>query len=93
MSWWRRCGPTRTSCSKPFAPERALGWHEHDHRLFAGTDRFFRPGYRGHLVAEWIPALDGVEEKLRDGARVADIGCGLGSSTHAHRRGASPPRR
>src|SRR4051812_44601992 len=39
-----------------------LGWHEHDRRLFRGTERFFRPGYRGHLVAEWLPALDGVQE-------------------------------
>jgi SAM-dependent methyltransferase len=58
-----------------------MGWHEHDHRLFAGTERFFRPGYKGHLVAEWIPALDGVEAKLTAGAKVADIGCGHGAST------------
>ena len=64
-----------------FRNGRGFGWHEHDHRLFEGTDRFFRPGYKAHLVAEWIPALDGVEQKLRDGARVADIGCGYGSST------------
>ena len=41
-----------------------MGWHEHDHRLFRGTERFFRPGYRAHLVGEWIPALEGVQEKL-----------------------------
>jgi SAM-dependent methyltransferase len=58
-----------------------MGWHEHDHRLFRGTERFFRPGYRGHLVAEWLPALDGVVEKLERGATVADIGCGHGAST------------
>ncbi len=58
-----------------------VGWHEHDPELFVGVERFFRPGYNAHLVAEWIPALDGVEEKLRRGARVADVGCGLGSST------------
>ncbi len=58
-----------------------MGWHEHDHRLFAGTERFFRPGYKGHLVTEWIPALDGVEAKLEGGAKVADIGCGHGAST------------
>ena len=58
-----------------------LGWHEHDHRLFRGTERFFRPGYRAHLVSEWIPALDGVKEKLELGAKVADVGCGHGAST------------
>jgi len=58
-----------------------LGWHEHDPALFTGTERFFRPGYAGHLVAEWIPALDGMEERLRAGASVADIGCGHGAST------------
>src|SRR2546428_840233 len=58
-----------------------MGWHEHDQRLFRGTERFFRPGYRAHLVSEWIPALDGVREKLEQGAKVADIGCGHGAST------------
>jgi SAM-dependent methyltransferase len=58
-----------------------MGWHEHDHRLFRGTERFFRPGYRAHLVAEWIPALQGVKEKLDRGAKVADVGCGHGAST------------
>jgi SAM-dependent methyltransferase len=56
-------------------------WREHDPDLFVGTERFFRPGYRAHLVAEWIPALTGVEEKLQRGATVADIGCGHGAST------------
>ncbi len=58
-----------------------MGWHEHDHRLFRGTERFFRPGYRAHLVAEWIPALEGVQAKLERGAKVADVGCGHGAST------------
>jgi SAM-dependent methyltransferase len=58
-----------------------LGWHEHDTDLFCGTELFFRPGYIANLVSSWIPALEGVEEKLRAGAKVADIGCGLGSST------------
>ncbi len=64
-----------------FRTGEGLGWHEHDHRLFCGTERFFRPGYQAHLVAEWIPALDGVSEKLERGARVADVGCGHGAST------------
>ena len=64
-------------------PRRAtgFGWHEHDPELFVGTEQFFRPGYRAHLVAEWIPALEGVEEKLQAGGKVADIGCGHGIST------------
>ena len=64
-----------------FRSGEGMGWHEHDHRLFRGTERFFRPGYRANLVAEWIPALDGVQEKLERGAKVADVGCGHGAST------------
>lgn len=56
-------------------------WGDHSQCLFCGTDRFFRPGYMANLVDSWIPALDGVEEKLKAGAKVADIGCGHGSST------------
>ena len=64
-----------------FRSGAGMGWHEHDHRLFRGTERFFRPGYRANLVAEWIPALEGVQAKLERGAKVADIGCGHGAST------------
>ncbi len=58
-----------------------MGWHEHHPRLFVGTERFFRPGYRSYLTSSWIPALEGVEAKLQSGASVADVGCGLGAST------------
>ena len=58
-----------------------LGWHEHDAALFHGTERFFRPGYAANLVASWIPALDGIEARLKAGASVADVGCGHGAST------------
>jgi SAM-dependent methyltransferase len=58
-----------------------VGWHEHHHDLFTGTERFFRPGYAANLVSSWIPALDGVQAKLEAGARVADVGCGHGAST------------
>jgi len=58
-----------------------LGWHEHDACLFSGTERFFRPGYAANLVSSWIPALNGVEKRLKAGATVADVGCGHGAST------------
>jgi SAM-dependent methyltransferase len=58
-----------------------VGWHEHNHHVHEGCERFFRPGYNANLVASWLPALDGVVERLREGARVADVGCGHGAST------------
>ncbi len=64
-----------------FKNGNGLGWHEHHHGVFEGTERFFRPGYAANLLSAWIPALDGVHEKLKSGARVADVGCGLGAST------------
>ena len=64
-----------------FRSGAGLPWGEHDHRLFAGTETFFRAGYRQHLVPGWLPALEGVVEKLEAGARVADVGCGHGAST------------
>jgi SAM-dependent methyltransferase len=64
-----------------FRTGAGVGWHEHDDRLFSGVVRLFRPGYAAHLVDEWLPALDGVVDKLRAGASIADVGCGLGAST------------
>ncbi|HYS53419.1 MAG TPA: class I SAM-dependent methyltransferase [Thermoanaerobaculia bacterium] len=64
-----------------FRSGAGFGWHEHDPGLFEGTERFFRPNYIGNLISSWIPALEGVEEKLKRGAKVADIGCGHGAST------------
>jgi len=64
-----------------FRTGAGFGWHQHDAGVPTGCERFFRPGYNANLVSTWIPALDGVEEKLRVGARVADIGCGLGASS------------
>jgi SAM-dependent methyltransferase len=58
-----------------------MGWHEHDHDVFHGCEKFFRPGYAANLVSTWIPALDGVARKLEAGGEVADVGCGLGAST------------
>jgi 2-polyprenyl-3-methyl-5-hydroxy-6-metoxy-1,4-benzoquinol methylase len=58
-----------------------VGWHDHVHDVHEGCERFFRPGYNAHLIAEWLPALDGVVEKLERGGRVADVGCGHGAST------------
>ena len=64
-----------------FRTGAGFGWHQHDLGVSTGCERFFRPGYNANLVSTWIPALDGVEEKLRVGARIADIGCGLGASS------------
>src|SRR6195256_204524 len=64
-----------------FRSGAGFGWHEHDLGVSTGCERFFRPGYNANLVSTWIPALDGVEEKLRVGATVADVGCGLGASS------------
>ena len=63
-----------------FQGDGALSWGDHHPCLFRGTEWFFRPGYRGFLTASWIPALEGVELRLQDGARVADVGCGHGAS-------------
>jgi len=67
--------------TEAFRTGTGLGWHQQDEDVFTGCEQFFRPGYRANLVPSWIPALDGVAGKLRDGATVADIGCGLGAST------------
>ena len=64
-----------------FRTGAGIGWHEHDPRLYHGVERIFAPLYRHQLVQEWIPALEGVDERLRAGARVADVGCGHGAST------------
>jgi 2-polyprenyl-3-methyl-5-hydroxy-6-metoxy-1,4-benzoquinol methylase len=58
-----------------------IGWHEHAHDVHEGCERFFRPGYNANLAADWLPALDGVVDKLTRGAKVADVGCGHGAST------------
>ena len=73
-------------CDEPrlteaFKTGKGVGWGEYCNCLFCGVARFFRPGYKAHLVADWLPALDGVVAKLERGARVADVGCGHGVST------------
>ncbi|BDM68494.1 SAM-dependent methyltransferase [Streptomyces nigrescens] len=72
---------TEDSLMEAFRTGEGVGWEEHSPALFAGTAKFFRPGYTAALVPEWLTALDGVVEKLERGARVADIGCGYGYST------------
>jgi len=67
--------------TEAFRTGGGIGWHEHHPDLFEGTERFFRPGYLANLTSRWIPALTGVQERLEGGARVADVGCGLGAST------------
>jgi 2-polyprenyl-3-methyl-5-hydroxy-6-metoxy-1,4-benzoquinol methylase len=75
------CTKDEAKITEAFRSGKGVGWHEHDHGLFAGTERFFRPNYRAHLISEWIPALGDTESKLKAGAQVADVGCGLGTST------------
>jgi len=58
-----------------------VGWHDHVHDVHEGCERFFRPGYNANLVSAWLPALDGVVDKLERGGSVADVGCGHGAST------------
>jgi len=67
--------------TEAFRTGDGVGWDEHDASLFIGTEKFFRPNYASNLVSAWIPALEGVEPKLKQGVRVADIGCGHGAST------------
>jgi SAM-dependent methyltransferase len=64
-----------------FTTGEGVGWGEHDDRLYSGCLRLFRPGYEANLVQSWLPALDGVVDKLKAGASVADVGCGYGAST------------
>jgi 2-polyprenyl-3-methyl-5-hydroxy-6-metoxy-1,4-benzoquinol methylase len=64
-----------------FRTGSGLGWHEHHHDLFHGTERLFKPGYVANLVSHWIPALDGVHERLTNGGAIADLGCGHGASS------------
>ena len=67
--------------TEAFRTGSGLGWHEHDNYVFIGSEQFFRTSYIANLVPSWIPSLSGVEDKLRAGAAVADVGCGLGAST------------
>jgi 2-polyprenyl-3-methyl-5-hydroxy-6-metoxy-1,4-benzoquinol methylase len=67
--------------TEAFKSGHGIGWGQHCNCLFCGVEKFFRPGYKANLVAEWLPSLDGVVDKLDKGARVADVGCGHGAST------------
>jgi 2-polyprenyl-3-methyl-5-hydroxy-6-metoxy-1,4-benzoquinol methylase len=75
------CFKDEPKITQAFRTGEGVGWHEHDANLFFGTERFFRPNYAANLMSSWIPALDGVQQKLSAGATVADVGCGHGAST------------
>jgi SAM-dependent methyltransferase len=64
-----------------FRSGQGFGWHQHDDNVFEGCERFFRPNYLANLLGSWLPALEGVAARLERGAKVADVGCGLGAST------------
>ena len=75
------CFKDEPKITQAFRTGDGVGWHEHDANLFFGTERFFRPTYEANLLTNWIPALEGMEAKLKAGAAVADVGCGHGAST------------
>jgi SAM-dependent methyltransferase len=75
------CFKDEPKITQAFRTGEGVGWHEHDANLFFGTERFFRPNYENNLLGSWLPALEGVREKLQAGAAVADVGCGHGAST------------
>lgn len=72
---------SRPKLEAAFRNGHGIRWGDHCNCLFCGVERFYRPGYKANLVAEWLPALDGVVDKLKRGAKVADVGCGHGAST------------
>jgi len=75
------CWAATDKTTQNFRTGQGLEWGHHHPCLFQGTERFFRSSYIGNLMQAWIPALDGVEQKLAAGAKVADVGCGVGAST------------
>jgi 2-polyprenyl-3-methyl-5-hydroxy-6-metoxy-1,4-benzoquinol methylase len=72
---------SREHIREAFTTGTGFGWGEHSHDVIEGCRRFFEPGYRANIVQSWIPALEGVHEKLEAGGKVADIGCGQGASS------------
>jgi hypothetical protein len=69
----------RKRVSERFRTGEGVGWHEHDDGLFCGVERSFGANYRAHLVSSWLPAVEGLVDRLHGGARVADVGCGHGA--------------
>jgi SAM-dependent methyltransferase len=71
----------QTRIAEAFKNGGGILWGDHDADLFVGVEKFFRPGYAAYLTASWIPSLSGIEDKLKSGGKVADVGCGFGAST------------
>jgi SAM-dependent methyltransferase len=76
-AFWADAGTLESA----FRTGEGIGWHQHDERLFVGTERFFSPGYRMNLISSWVPALDGMVERLTTGGAIADVGCGYGAAS------------
>jgi len=75
------CFRDEPKITQAFRTGEGVGWHEHDANLYFGTERFFRPNYENNLLSSWLPAMEGMTDKLTKGATVADVGCGHGAST------------
>ncbi len=75
------CFDDRSAIIERFRSGEGFAWGDHGADVSVGCERFFRPGYVANLVSTWLPAVDGVTERLQQGIAVADVGCGLGSST------------
>ena len=67
--------------TEAFKTGAGVAWGDQTQCLSCATAQFFRPGYENHLLQAWLPALEGMIERLQRGVKVADVGCGHGLTT------------